>query len=72
VPQALVEMPLPYTWVSLLVASQLPTSGGAIGAGIFHPASDRVFMDGWFMVALFRAAQLIVGKSLSACPFRGR
>jgi hypothetical protein len=43
--------------VSLLAARQLPTSGGAVGAGIFHPASDRVLMTGRFVAALFRAAK---------------
>jgi hypothetical protein len=46
-------MPLLYMLVSLLAASQLPMSGGAIGAGIFLLVSDHVFMDAWFMVALF-------------------
>jgi hypothetical protein len=47
-----VEMPLLCTLVSLLAASQLPTSGGAIGEGIFHPDSDGVFMGGRLFVAL--------------------
>jgi hypothetical protein len=37
-----VEMPLLYPPVSLLATSQLPTSGGAIGAGTSHPASGPV------------------------------
>jgi hypothetical protein len=45
-------MPLLYMLVSLVAASQLPMSGGTIGADIFHPASDRVFMDSQLVVAL--------------------
>jgi hypothetical protein len=67
-----VEMALLYTLVSLLAASRLPTSGGAIGAGIFRPASDIVFMDGRLVVALFMTARLTVGESLCASPFQGR
>jgi hypothetical protein len=40
-----VEMPLPYPLVSFLVASQLPTSGGAIGMGTSHPANGLVMPD---------------------------
>jgi hypothetical protein len=62
-------MPLIYTLVSLPAASQLPTTG-AIGAGISHPASDHVFMNGQFVMALSGAAQLTVGESW-ANPFQG-
>jgi hypothetical protein len=51
-----VELPLLWTLVSLLVASQLPTSGAVIGEGVFHPASNRVFMDCRFVAA---AANLV-------------
>jgi hypothetical protein len=67
-----VEMPLLCTLVSLLEASQLPTSGGAAGADIFHPASDHVFMNGRFVVALFGVAQSMFGGSLCTSPFLGR
>lgn len=65
-----VEMLLLYTLTWLLAPCQLQTSSGAIGAGIFHPASDLVFMNGWFIVTLFRAAQLLVSESLCSSHFQ--
>jgi hypothetical protein len=57
---AAAETPLIYTLMSLLVASQLPTSGGAIGADIFRLAVDRVFMVGRFVVAAKFPTKILV------------
>jgi hypothetical protein len=65
-------MPPPYTSVSLLAASQLSMSGGAIVANILQPANYCVFVDCRFLVALFKTAQLTVRGSLCAGPFQGR
>jgi hypothetical protein len=52
-----VEMLLLYMLVSLLAASQLLTSSGAVGMGIFPSGERPGLHEGWFVVALFRAAK---------------